>query len=130
MISLATLESILVDIHPYALAVLTLGFTLLVLTGGTEMFDSVINYLWHPSSHGSSTSKQSHKGRPDAPRTRAQQVAARKDETVAPYAKPEACHYSGLVNMSGTYCFLNSPLQVRLMCVVSLSALKLYGFRH
>ncbi|KAG8890934.1 hypothetical protein FRB98_002954 [Tulasnella sp. 332] len=75
------------------------------------MFDSVINYIWHPSSHGSSSSKHSRKGRSDAPRTRAQQVAAQQEETVVSYIKAETCYYPGLVNMSGTYCFLNSPLQ-------------------
>ncbi|KAG9038844.1 hypothetical protein FRB95_014393 [Tulasnella sp. JGI-2019a] len=114
MISANSLESALVDIHPYVLSLLTVAFTLLLLTGNPDMFDSVVNYFWRSSSHGSSSSKhsrRSEKSRSDAPRTRAQQLAAQKEDSVAPYVKAEACYYPGLVNMSGTYCFLNSPLQ-------------------
>lgn len=117
MINLANVQDILVDAHPYVLIFLVISISLSLLTGNQVMFDSVVNYIWRNSSSSSTSSRPSRKlekSRSDAPRSRAQQIAARTDgSSNISSARVEAEYYPGLVNMSGTYCFLNSPLQVR-----------------
>jgi hypothetical protein len=119
MINLGHAQSLLVDAQPYVLAFIALSISISLLTGNQDMFDSVLNYLWRPSSTSTSSSRSSRKlekSRHDGPRTRAQQTAARtggQGTSDISTVRMEAEHYPGLVNMSGTYCFLNSPLQVR-----------------
>lgn len=111
MTSSGNLQSILIDAQPYVLALAALAITLGALIGNQDMFDSVLSYFGNLA-HGSS--KRLEKGRSSAPRTRAQQITASKNDTVSVKVDVvDSYYFPGLVNMSGTYCFLNSPLQVR-----------------
>ncbi|EGO02282.1 hypothetical protein SERLA73DRAFT_49623 [Serpula lacrymans var. lacrymans S7.3] len=89
-----------------------------------EVLDSLLHWSW---SYGSSTSTSSHESKKlkkKHVRSRAEQIALNG------YAKPGSTngeehvegHYPGLVNISGTYCFMNSTLQA----MASLSYLQPY----
>lgn len=121
------LQSLLQDlnINPQYLTLAILACTVILLAGA-PMFESLLGYIWNSpppessSSHRRSRRKSTSSG---APRTRAEQLRQR-GETPGGGSGGEAgsasaphiddVYYPGLVNISGTYCFLNSTLQVSL----------------
>lgn len=120
------LQSLLHDlnINPQYLTLAILACTVLLLIGA-PMFDSLLGYIWNsppPESSSSSYRRSSRKSTSSgAPRTRAEQLRQRGETTggsggegssSAPHI--DDVYYPGLVNISGTYCFLNSTLQVSL----------------
>ncbi|KAG8904175.1 hypothetical protein FRB99_002123 [Tulasnella sp. 403] len=105
------LQTLLAEFDPQILSFFALVITV-GLVAGTEMFENILNYIWNNPSTSSSNSKKSQRGTTSAPRTRAQQVAARYGSGDNANLNIDDVTYPGLVNVSGTYCFLNSTLQV------------------
>ncbi|KAG8982369.1 hypothetical protein FRB90_006844, partial [Tulasnella sp. 427] len=123
------LQSLLHDlnINPQYLTLAIVACTV-VLLAGAPMFESLLGYLWNQPQHESSSSSSSYDRRSrrksnssGAPRTRAEQLRLRGENgggsggeaaagsSSAPHI--DDVYYPGLVNISGTYCFLNSTLQ-------------------
>ncbi|KIO25232.1 hypothetical protein M407DRAFT_25454 [Tulasnella calospora MUT 4182] len=119
------LQSLLHDlnINPQYLTLAILACTVLILIGA-PMFESLLGYIWNsPPPESSSSSSSYRRSRrkstaSGAPRTRAEQLRQRGETTggsggegssSAPHI--DDVYYPGLVNISGTYCFLNSTLQ-------------------
>ena len=113
------MTSIPLDLHqlldqlqlPPQVAAAAVCIIVALLAANSPMFDSLLNYLWN-SPHESSNRRHSRKSLL-GPRTRAQQQSAQNGDSHS----DASGIYPGLVNTSGTYCFLNSTLQVSQFCV-------------
>jgi len=75
-----------------------------------NMLEVLGSWLWNAPTTSTSPAKKSPIKKSPV-KTRAQQVAAKPSTGSSDY-------YPGLVNISGTYCFLNSTLQVSLPTLI------------
>ncbi|KZP21563.1 cysteine proteinase [Athelia psychrophila] len=77
-------------------------------------FGASMPWNWGSAAHASGSGHERKKSKKKHPRTRADQVAmngqASRDELLQDPGVDDG-HYPGLVNISGTYCFMNSTLQ-------------------